>query len=98
MRTLAEYTISLPNWAICPLVNADSSEITEEEDQMLLAWERETLEEYPEGSYACYDISEESSFTPYPELGLACDCHETKVTIFNNSQTVSVWDESVTLY
>ena len=86
MKTLAQYTVNFPTWALNALINSDSSGITEDEDKIIEQWELDCLDGRPERSFAMYDgWQNEASFCSNPEFGLACDCVELKVLICTNS-------------
>lgn len=72
--TFDTYEVKLPAWAVCYLLNGDSSGMEDDEVSMVDSW----IENSPWSSvYAIYDIGEdEPSFTHYPAFGSACECYD----------------------
>ena len=74
MKTVNQYTVDFPEWALSAIINGDYSGIESDEDCKLVEeWEKENP-----GIYGYGDC--ESYFTWRPEFGLACNCVELTVT------------------
>ena len=69
-------TINLPDYALCPLFNADSSGISEEDEQIITAWEESYGDLLP---ITINIIDEEPSFCSSPEFGLPCNCYTAEI-------------------
>ncbi len=72
-------TVNIPDYALCTLINDDSSGIDQEDLDNINEWEQSYSDYLP----LTYNILEgESSFCSSPEFGLPCNCSE--VEIYSN--------------
>lgn len=70
-------SIKLPTWALCYIVNNDSSGISDEDQEQVDEWIKET---FPDHIGLIFDQSEEGEFfTHSPPFGLACNCIQADV-------------------
>lgn len=63
------YRFPIPSWAICYLVNADPSGLSDEDFELVREFDKE---------YRVVDVAEESEFAWNPAFGLASDCYMCK--------------------
>ena len=85
MKLINKYEdINFPSWALCALVNGDTTGLTEEEVKQVDSFEQECLNVVKSegGTHFGQDTTGESYFTHYPEFGLACDCYEMTIYIW----------------
>ena len=82
-----KYEYTFPSYALCALVNGDTSGLDDEDERALNAFlEREkgidvwTVKTNEETGESC-----EPYFSSNPEFGLACDCVDVIGTVFNNN-------------
>lgn len=75
MKTV-QYTI--PTWAICPLVNNDSSGITDDEERILTSWVTRELKKYKMFHCLCPNESTPERFATWNDIicqvGDVIDC------------------------
>ena len=77
------YKIDLPTYAITYLEYADCSGLTQNDIDIIDRFVQQFHDEAEKlNGHVVFDfVGEESSFTPYPEFGLACDTISTNVNI-----------------
>ena len=76
---LDDYTVErVPSYAVCYLVNADSTGLEDEDIEAIDGWVDMMLEEGYDMTVFDF-MEEEPHFTSRPAFGLACDCYETKI-------------------
>jgi hypothetical protein len=63
------YTVQLPAWSLCALINNDESGLEDDEIQQIDDWEKTMVNEY--GILTYNVISSEPYFCADPEFGLA---------------------------
>lgn len=68
--------MEIPEWALCYLVNGDSTGLSDEDTKMVQDWERDNH------VYEVEPLEEEGSFSRYPEFGKACNVVECNVFIY----------------
>ena len=86
---MEQYEYTFPSYALCALVNGDTSGLDDEDERALSAflerehhvdsWTVKTDEETGEPT--------EPYFSSNPEFGLACDCVDVIGTVFGNNKT-----------
>ena len=77
------YEVDLPDYSLSYLVNGDASGIDDTDIENIDSFMQQFYDEAEElnGHVVIDVISEEGSFTPYPEFGLACNCYDTNINI-----------------
>lgn len=83
MKTLSNYDVSIPSYALSYLVNNDASGIEEHEVKMIDDYMQQYYDEAEKlSAYVIFDVvSEDGHFSSSPELGLACDVYDCKILI-----------------
>lgn len=89
MKIINTYEVSMPDYVLSYIVNADSSGITEEDktacDEALQPFydEAEKVDGHVE---FCFDFDKQPDpyFTAHPLFGLACSCYDCKILILVN--------------
>lgn len=79
--------VRIPTWALCYLVNADSSGLEPEDKKLVDEWVERTRDG------GCVDVccpaeGEEPYFCAHPAFGLACDVEECDVILTKGEQDV----------
>jgi len=85
MKLIDKYeNINFPSWALCALVNGDTTGLTDYEISLVDKFESDWNKVSKEtgGTHFGQDTTGESYFCWYPEFGPACDCY---------SMTVYIW-------
>ena len=72
MANFEKMELALPDFWACPLINADISGISEEEDKQINQFEADYIDWY------CVDVLDDSGFITYHDATsygvLSCDC------------------------
>jgi len=92
MKIIKEYEVSMPDYALCYIVNADSSGLTDEDkttiDNALQPYydEADKIDGYVE---FCFDFDKQPDpyFTWHPLYGLASNCYDCKILILINESS-----------
>ena len=82
MTTVLE-SVTIPTWALCYLVNGDSSGLEPEDKKLVDDWVEQTRKG------GCLDVCCQGSkpyFTGHPAFGLACDVEDCDVFITKGEQ------------
>ena len=83
MKILKQFETNIPTWALCFLEYGDYSNISEEDEAAVAAWQEELAAEGFTSPTLDYHWGTES-FMTNPAFGLPTECVETTVTQFVN--------------
>jgi hypothetical protein len=84
MKTIKEYTIQLPEYSLCYLINGDSSGLSNIDIQAIDNWYAH-IDNNTNHQIIINPIEDEGHFTWYPEFGLACNCVDCTILILSIS-------------
>ena len=68
--------MEIPEWALCCLINGDSTGLLDEDIKMVMDWQRDNH------VYEVVPLEEEGSFSWRPEFGKACNVVKCNVFIY----------------
>ncbi len=87
MNIRTEYhNLPFPNYALSYLINSDATGISDEDREATDRWAQPFYDEADAcGGHVVFDANSErdSYLSPRPEFGLACDCTDLSVVVFN---------------
>ena len=83
METIESYTVEVPEYALCYIVNNDASGLNDEDIKNTDNFMEEYYDRASElkGHVIFSTTEEEGSFNPFPEFGLACNTVTCKILI-----------------
>lgn len=84
MKTIAEYEVRIPDYALCYIVNDDSSGLSEEDKKNIdnFFQKYKDIAEQNNGTVNFgYDSDQESYFTWHPAFGLTCNVYDAIIQI-----------------
>lgn len=77
MKTIAEYEVKFPSWALSYVINGDDSGITPEDKRLVDSY----MSRFPAGAIVDYEAEAGEYFTWCPEFGLACDVVDAHIIV-----------------
>ena len=83
METIESYTVEVPEYSLCYIINDDASGLNDEEVKNIDTFMQEYYDRASElkGHVIFSTTEEEGSFNPFPEFGLACNTVTCKILI-----------------